>query len=111
MIDPCILIAIALVIFFNCARAVSNKGDSFLLPGAVVYAITVSNSHDFFTLKKLLSTLGYKEIQAGKTSGSRIRFVHDNFDPIILHKPHPKPVVKRYQLKQIRTALQDRGQL
>jgi hypothetical protein len=56
-------------------------------------------------------SLGYSEYQSGKTSGSRVRFLHNEYEPITLHKPHPKPVLKRYQTKQLVAALKDRGQL
>jgi len=52
-------------------------------------------------LTKALGCFGYKQISAGKTGGSRVRFIHPEFPPIILHKPHPKPVLKHYQLEQI----------
>lgn len=62
-------------------------------------------------LIKLLNGLGYEEMQLGHTSGSRARFVHDRFEPITLHKPHPKPILKSYQLKQILMTLKERAQL
>ena len=52
-------------------------------------------------LIKVLSSFGYKQIKLGKTSGSRARFIHLNYPPIILHIPHPKPILKRYQLEEI----------
>lgn len=52
-------------------------------------------------LKSLLSFFGYRESNSGKTSGSRVRFISDVFSPILLHKPHPRPVIKMYILKQI----------
>lgn len=62
-------------------------------------------------LKKLLLSLGYRENNAGKTSGSRVRFVSDKYAPILLHKPHPKPVVKVYMLKQVIEQLKKEGLL
>ena len=62
-------------------------------------------------LSRLLIDLGYKETQAGKTSGSRVRFVHPEHSPICLHKPHPRPIVKEYVIKLVLDALKARGQL
>jgi len=52
-------------------------------------------------LIKLLKGFGYQQISAGKTGGSRVRFIHPDYPPIILHRPHPKPILKRYQLEAI----------
>jgi hypothetical protein len=52
-------------------------------------------------LKKLMSEFGFEESNCGKTSGSRVRFVHYDHPPVILHKPHPGNILKRYQLDQI----------
>jgi len=52
-------------------------------------------------LSKVLNSFGYKQISFGKTGGSRVRFVSPEHPPIILHKPHPKPMLKRYQLEEI----------
>jgi len=57
-------------------------------------------------LVKVLGSFGYKQISAGKTGGSRVRFVHDDYPPIIMHKPHPRPILKRYQLEDIVNLLQ-----
>lgn len=62
-------------------------------------------------LKVLLLSLGYKESNVGKTSGSRVRFVSETYSPILLHKPHPKPVIKMYVLKQIIEQLKKEGLL
>jgi HicA toxin of bacterial toxin-antitoxin, len=52
-------------------------------------------------LTKILNGFGYKQISIGRTGGSRVRFLSDNCPPIILHKPHPKPILKQYQLEDI----------
>jgi hypothetical protein len=62
-------------------------------------------------LRKLLLSFGYRESNAGKTSGSRVRFISDKYSPILLHKPHPKPVIKMYMLKQIIDQLKKEGLL
>lgn len=57
-------------------------------------------------LNKMLNGFGYRQIVAGKTGGSRVRFIHSDHPPVILHRPHPKPVLKRYQLEAIINVLQ-----
>ena len=62
-------------------------------------------------LTKILNTFGYKPTTIGKTGGSRIRFVHIDYPPILLHRPHPKPILKRYQIENIIHLLQQEGLL
>lgn len=57
-----------------------------------------------FTWKELIKVLngfGYKQVSVGKTAGSRVRFIRENYPPITLHKPHPKSILKQYQLEDI----------
>lgn len=56
-------------------------------------------------LIKLLNGFNYELAAGGKTGGSRVRFVHENNPPITLHKPHPHPCLKRYQIEAIAAAL------
>ncbi len=45
---------------------------------------------------------GYQEVRTGKTAGSRVAFIHSETQHIIkLHRPHPRPVLKRCQLYQL----------
>ena len=52
-------------------------------------------------LTSLLKYIGYREVKAGKTGGSRRRFVHHSAAIITLHKPHPQNVLKRYVIDQL----------
>jgi hypothetical protein len=54
---------------------------------------------------RLFSQHGYSEVKTGKTSGSRVRFISKEGTKIIIHKPHPSGIMKRYQLKQIKEVL------
>lgn len=65
----------------------------------------------YMELKRLLRTFGYDEIKKGKTSGSRVAFISDTKHIIRLHKPHPKPELKRYQLDLIEEELKKIGVL
>lgn len=62
-------------------------------------------------LVTLLKQLGFEIHNSGKTSGSRMRFIHPNYPPIMLHKPHPKPVLKAYQVEMIIHFLKQEGLL
>jgi hypothetical protein len=67
-----------------------------------------------FTWKELISMLtgfGYDLAASGAMSGSRVRFLHANRPPIILHKPHPDQVLKRYQMEQVFEHLKAEGLL
>ncbi len=63
-------------------------------------------------LRGLLIGLGYDEIQKGKTSGSRVAFIHPDTRHIIrLHKPHLGNELKTYQINLIYQELKDQGVL
>ncbi len=56
--------------------------------------------------RTLVSRFGYTEDNRGKTSGSRVAFIHKDTKHIIrLHKPHPGNVLKRYQIDELLEAL------
>ena len=65
-----------------------------------------SNPRDFSwdELTRLLKHLGYEQISG---SGSRRKFVHEDRQPIILHQPHPKRILKTYQMNQIYETLKE----
>ncbi len=52
-------------------------------------------------LVRLLKWVGYNETVAGKTGGSRRRFLHATAPTIALHKPHPGNIVKMYVIKDV----------
>ncbi len=61
-------------------------------------------------MSKLLKGFGYDEIKSGKTSGSRVAFISKSGGHIIrLHRPHPSPVLKLYQVHEIFDELQKKG--
>ena len=58
-------------------------------------------------LNRLLSKYGYYQYNKGKTSGSRVVFEKVDSDiSLDLHKPHPKNILKPYQMKDILEFLQ-----
>ena len=65
----------------------------------------------FEELVTLLGHLGYSIDKAGKTGGSRVAFTNQDGDYIRLHKPHPRNILKRYQIDYVVTCLMERGLL
>ena len=64
----------------------------------------------FADLDTLLRHLGYQHAKSGKTSGSRIAYIHPQTKHIIrLHKPHPGNELKRYQIKYLVQTLKHQG--
>ena len=63
--------------------------------------LSLSSNVSFDEVVKMLSYFGYELSNKGKTSGSRISFIHKDHPNIYLHKPHPNNIMKEYQLKQI----------
>lgn len=48
--------------------------------------------------KNILNNLGFYEYNKSKTSGSRVAFINKDNIKIELHKPHPKNILKQYQI-------------
>jgi len=66
----------------------------------------------FAECETLLSFLGYERINKGKTSGSRVAFVHPaTKDKYIMHKPHPRKELLDYQVKALKEKLEKEGLL
>lgn len=62
-------------------------------------------------VEKILSHFGYQELKKGKTGGARRKFADASNHIISMHKPHPKKIMKRYQLEEIVHSLKERGKL
>jgi hypothetical protein len=53
-------------------------------------------------LMRLVKRYGYYQSNKGKTSGSRVKFEKDDSEIYLdLHKPHPKNILKPYQMKDV----------
>lgn len=56
----------------------------------------------FDETQTLMAGYGYEIKKKGKTSGSRRRFQsEDSEQTLTLHKPHPRNVLKPYQVKEV----------
>ena len=56
----------------------------------------------------LLTSLGMKKSNKGKTSGSRVEYELDGVK-VRLHKPHPQKELKKYQISDMLDDLTDGG--
>ena len=65
----------------------------------------------FDELITLLKSMGYFLESTGKTSGSRTVFSNESGDYIRLHKPHPRNILKMYQIDDILSNLKEKGLL
>ena len=65
----------------------------------------------FDELVSLMGQFGYVPLSSGKTGGSRVAFANAEGDYIRLHKPHPRKILKRYQIEDLIDALEERGLL
>ena len=65
----------------------------------------------FDELTALLKYMGYCMEATGKTSGSRVAFSNDDGDYLRLHKPHPRNILKKYQIDDIISNLNEKGKL
>ncbi|MEM8898365.1 MAG: type II toxin-antitoxin system HicA family toxin [Bacteroidota bacterium] len=76
----------------------------------ILKLLSHKSSFTYNELRTLLTKLGYEEKRLGKTSGSRVAYVHSNTKHIIrLHKPHPGNELKRYQIKYLVDELKKQG--
>lgn len=59
-------------------------------------------------IKNLLNNLGFYENNKGKTSGSRVVFINIDLNKYIeIHKPHPRNILKAYQVNSIIKLLEE----
>ena len=71
---------------------------------------TMPKDFSYDELIQLLIYLGYKEDNAGKTSGSAVRFINCQTKHIMrIHKPHPENTLKMYVLKYVLEELLKEG--
>ena len=63
----------------------------------------------FEEAETLLKYLAYTRSDKGRTSGSRVMFVSEQYAPILLHKPHPRKELLDYQIKQLIEVLEQEG--
>ena len=72
---------------------------------------SLPNDFTFDEIERLLTLFGYKMENKGKTSGSKVIFIDKQNRKILLHKPHPGNIIKRYALKDVLNKLLRNGNI
>ncbi len=71
---------------------------------------TIPKDFTFDETESLLGYLTYHRYNKGKTSGSRVIFISDEYKTkILLHKPHPRKELLEYQVRQLVEQLEQEG--
>ena len=78
---------------------------------AIARLLQKPKDYRFNELRTLLTGLGYTESNKGNTSGSRVIFVKDGGQPIMLHRPHNPPYLKMYMINMVIDYLKERGEI
>lgn len=74
--------------------------------------LSLPSDYTYNEAKYLLSQLGFKEFNKGKTSGSRVKFFRERDQKIILlHKPHPSNIMSRGATRELKDYLLGIGEL
>ena len=68
---------------------------------------TKPKDYTYDEAKFMLNKMGYIENNKGKTSGSKVVFINKNNVKIELHKPHPRNILKPYQINLILDKLKE----
>lgn len=68
--------------------------------------LSMPSDFHYNEMVKLVGYFGFKEVKKGKTSGSRGKFMNEGGILLMMHKPHPTGIMKRYQLKQVKEVLE-----
>ena len=70
--------------------------------------LTRPTDFSFNELVSLLGHFGYHMIKGGKSGGSRVSFTDGKGDYLRIHKPHPRNVLKLYQIDDVIASLKER---
>jgi hypothetical protein len=90
------------LLFINISDIFSLKGTQMSKHEKLVKRfLNCPTDFTWDELTTLLKGIGYMPVKTRKTGGSRVRFDHQDAGAIILHRPHPTPILKQYQINQI----------
>lgn len=73
--------------------------------------LSVPSDLKYSEMKTFLSLLGFKELNKGSTSGSRVLFIDDYNYKIFFHRPHGGDPLKKITIKQILSELRKNNKI
>ncbi len=73
--------------------------------------LSIPSDFSWNELLVVLKSCGYNEIPKGKTAGSRKKFADDSNNIILMHKPHPSKIVKKYAIRQVIEHLKEKEKI
>lgn len=60
---------------------------------------------------RLMRQCGYSEAKHGSSSGSRYKFISESGAVVSMHRPHPRGILKQYQIDQVIEHLEKKGHI
>ena len=73
---------------------------------------TIPADYTYSEARSLALQFGYAEINKGNTSGSRVMFYREqDHRKILLHKPHPGDIMKKYAVRQLLERFTENGDI
>lgn len=74
--------------------------------------LLIPSDYTYSEARTLALRFGYQEQNKGSTSGSRVMFFRpEHGRKILLHKPHPGDIMKRYAVRQLLERLIENGDI
>jgi predicted RNA binding protein YcfA (HicA-like mRNA interferase family) len=75
----------------------------------IVKLLSRPKTFKYSDMRTILTSKGYVEDNKGKTTGSRVMYVHEKHPLIILHKPHPGDELKKYMIDMLAEIYESEG--
>lgn len=73
--------------------------------------LSVPSDLKYAEMRTFLNLLGFKELNKGSTSGSRVLFIDEYKYKIIFRRPHGRNPLKKITIKQIITELRKNNKI
>lgn len=62
-----------------------------------------------FTWEEMMALLGQLGYRAEQGDGSRVKMIDVEGNKILLHRPHPGNIIKKYIMREVKATLREHG--